>query len=71
MPHLLRHGPTDYNGHLRGPVTLRPVVERLAEELSLPVATGDRTPISRIRGKCSTSTPPQRSNFVLHVRKHH
>ena len=22
MPHRLRHGPTVYNGHLRGPVTL-------------------------------------------------
>ena len=37
MPHLLRHGPTVYNGHLRGPVTLAPVAERLAVELSLPV----------------------------------
>ena len=37
MPHLLQHGPTLYNGHLRGPVTLAPVAERLAVELSLPV----------------------------------
>ena len=50
MPHPLRHGPTVYNGHLRGPVTLSPVAERLAVELSLPVflrlrfvATEDRT----------------------------
>ena len=61
MPHLLRHGLTVYNGHLRGPVTLTPVAERLAVELSLPVATGDRTPISRMRGERSTSTPPWRS----------
>ena len=27
MPHQLRHGPTLYNGHLRGPVTLTPVAE--------------------------------------------
>ena len=33
VPHLLRHGPTLYNGHLRGPVTLTPVAERLAVEL--------------------------------------
>ena len=33
MPHLLRHV---YNGHLRGPVPLTPVAERLAVELSLP-----------------------------------
>ena len=39
MPHPLRHGPTVYNGHLRGPVTLTPVAERLAVELSLPVFT--------------------------------
>ena len=38
MPHL-RHGPTVYNGHLRGPVTLTLVAERLAVELSLPVFT--------------------------------
>ena len=29
-PHLLRHGPTVYNGHLRGPVTLTPIAGRLA-----------------------------------------
>ena len=28
-----------YNGHLRGPVTRTPIVERLAVELSLPVFT--------------------------------
>ena len=39
VPHRLRHGPTVYNGHLRGPVTLTPVAERLAVELSLPVFT--------------------------------
>ena len=33
-PHLLWHG---YNGHLQGPVTLTPIAERLAVELSLPV----------------------------------
>ena len=27
VSHLLRHGPTLYNGHLRGPVTLTPVAE--------------------------------------------
>ena len=32
MPHLLQQGPTVYNGHLRGPVTLTPVAERLAVE---------------------------------------
>ena len=28
-----------YNGHLQGPVTLTPIAERLAVELSLPVFT--------------------------------
>ena len=39
VPHPLRHGPTVYNVHLRGPVTLTPNAERLAVELSLPVLT--------------------------------
>ena len=49
--------PTVYNGHLQGPVTLTPNAERSAVELSLPVfttksvVTGDRTPISRMRGE--------------------
>ena len=34
---LLWHWCTIYNGHLRGLVTLTPVAERLADELSLPV----------------------------------
>ena len=37
VPHLLWHGASVYNGHLRGPVTLTPIAERLAVELSLPV----------------------------------
>ena len=70
MPQLLRHGPTFYNGHLRGPVTLTPVAERLAVELSSPVlrirsvVTGDRTPISRMQGERSTSTPPRWSTKI-------
>ena len=39
VPHLLWHGASVYNGHLRGPVTLTPIAERLAVELSLPVLT--------------------------------
>ena len=39
MPNLLRHEPTVYNAHLRGPVTLTPVADRLAMEMSLPVFT--------------------------------
>ena len=37
VPHLLRHGPTLYNGHLWGSLTLTPVADRLTVKLSLPV----------------------------------
>ena len=36
VPHLLWHGASVYNGHLRGPVTFTLIAERLAMELSLP-----------------------------------
>ena len=36
MPHLTRHGTSAHKSHLRGPVTLAPIAERLAVELSLP-----------------------------------
>ena len=56
---LLRHGPTVYNGHLRGHVTLTPlpssvwpVAERLAVELSLPVFT---TYVCQDRGSSTLS----------------
>ena len=39
VPHLLWQGQTVYIGHLRGPVTLTPIAERLSLELSLPVLT--------------------------------
>ena len=37
MLHILWHGASVYNGHLRGPVTLIPIAKLLAVELSLPV----------------------------------
>ena len=75
VPQPLRHGPTVYNGHLRGPVTLTPVAERLAVELFYDcrlqslrfVATGNRTLISRMRGKRSTSTPLRRSELSIKI----
>ena len=39
VSHLLWHGASVYNGHLRGPVTLAPDAERFVVELSLPVFT--------------------------------
>ena len=39
MLHLLWHRTSVYNGHLQGPVTLTPISERLAVNLSLTVFT--------------------------------
>ena len=39
VPHSLWHGASVYIVHLRGPMTLTPIAERLAVELSLPVLT--------------------------------
>ena len=39
VQHPLWHGPSVYNGHLRGPVTLRRIAERLAVELLQHVLT--------------------------------
>ena len=39
VPYLLWHGESVYNGPLRGPVTLKPIAERLAVKLSLPIFT--------------------------------
>ena len=39
VPHLLWHGASVYNGHLRVPITITSIAERLAVELSLPVFT--------------------------------
>ena len=39
VPHLLWHGASIYNGQLRGPVTLTPIPQRLAVELSISVFT--------------------------------
>ena len=39
VPHLLCHRASVYNVHLRGPVTITPIAERLTVELLLPVFT--------------------------------
>ena len=39
LPHLLRHVASVYNGHLWEPITLTPIADRLATELSLPAFT--------------------------------
>ena len=37
LPHLLYHGTSVYNGHLRGPISITSAVEHLEVELPLPV----------------------------------
>ena len=55
VPHLLLHGASVCNGRLRGPLTPSPSVWQWScHYLFL------RTPISRIRGERSTSTPSRR-----------
>ena len=58
VPHLLWHGVSVYNYHLRGPVPLTPIAERLAVELSVPLFT-----ISVCRGWDSNTQPP---NALIH-----
>ena len=56
---LLWHGSFIYNGHLRGPVTLTPIAERLAEI---------RTPNLPLAGRTLLPTaPPRRSLYVKNV----
>ena len=57
VPHLLWHGASVYNGHLRRPVALIPNAERLAVELSIivlrvrSVAAGIRSPNPPLVGR--------------------
>ena len=59
LPHLLWQEASVFNGHLRGHVTLTPVAELLAMELSLPNFTsglsrlGSEHPTFRVRGERS------------------
>ena len=59
----MRHGPTVYNGHLREPVTLTCVVDRLPEELSY-LFLRQRSVATGMRVELSTSTPPWRTDFI-------
>ena len=65
VPYLLWQGASVYNGHLLESVTLTPIVERLAVELSLPVfktvAAGIRTPnlpLATALTHCATAVVP-------------
>ena len=58
VPHLLWYGASVYNGHLRGLVTLAPIAERLAVELSLYdfvlSRVGFEHPTLRLQGELSS-----------------
>ena len=64
VSHLLWYGASFYNGHLRGPVTLTPIAERLPVELSLlvlwlrSVADGIWTPNLLLAGPTLQPTVP-------------
>ena len=73
LPHLMWHGPSVYNGHIQGPVTLTPIAERLAVELSLlflqlkSVEPGIRTPnIPLARPTLYPTLPPPRCQCGRH-----
>ena len=72
FPHLLWHGISVYNGHLRGPVTLTLVAECLPVKLPLPVlrirsvATRIRTSnlLHVWRGLLPTAPPPRLNPYT-------
>ena len=71
---LLWHGASVYNGHIRGHVTLTPIAERLAVELSLPVFTTGLSRLGfehltfRLRVKRSKPLPNRRGyNHVSYI----
>ena len=74
VPHLQWHGAFVYNGHLRGPVTLTPIAERLAVELSLLTTyfydlglsrLRFEHPNFRLRGQCSNPLRHRRGLKLL------
>ena len=67
MLHLLVHGASIYNGHLRGPVTLTPNAERLAAVTACFNDLG----LSRLVFEPPTfCMQGERSNQLRHVSKH-
>ena len=61
VPHALWHGASVYNGNLRGLVTLKPIGERLAVKLSLPVLR-DKSVGGEIWTPQTSRSKGQRSN---------
>ena len=74
LAHLLLHRASFYNGHLQGPVTLTPIAEHLAVELSLPVfmtwvscGWDSNTQPSPMRGKRSYPLRHRRSKILIDI----
>ena len=72
VPHQLWLDASVYNGHLRGPVTLTPIAELFAVELSLPVLTtyicrdlDFNTQPSTCEANALTTVPPPRSHDMI------
>ena len=67
MLHLLCHGTSVDNGHLRGPLTLTPIAEHLAVELSLPFYD---LGLSRLRFEHSTLSFIDLNNYLVIITHH-
>ena len=71
VSHLLWHGPSVYNGHLRGPVTPTPNAERLAVELSLPVLTQPSASGANALINCTTAAAKLKVNEPSYIMNQH
>ena len=73
MPHLLLHRAYVYNGHLQGLVTLTPIAQRLAVELSQPVfdlgpsRLGFEHPTFSMPGELSTPLHHCRNQILIYT----
>ena len=73
VPHLLWNGASVYNGHLRGPVTLTPIAERLAVGLSLSdydlalSLLGFEHPIFHLQGERSNPLRHRRVSIYIEL----
>ena len=64
VPHLLWHGTSFYNGHLRGHATLSSNAESLAVELLLPVLTNK---VCRGWDSNTQPAPPPRLVMIINI----
>ena len=67
VPQLLWHEESVYNGHIRGPMTLAPISECLAVELSLPVLTNGTTALLQNLHKKKSKIKTQTKKAIVSV----